>query len=269
MKLRPELFPEGKPASTWVIGVDWTLPLPGGTVNDPSRYATFVPDQSAGTESRKLHLLTLWTAFSKRYRVLEPFVSFAATAAFAGKGAYDNCSNTAILADVAVANCKSSAWIGETGYKPPWSGAMSLGVELVAAEDVKADQRFSIEARGDVVWHGPARDYTQVSDALGKLTYADEYVTTAGTIGLYGRIARWLHLRVSGTIAVDTAHFLTHEDIGDDKDKDGKISISGGSGAPAIDQNPTYDFRIDQVGRRLRAEPTVTYGFSGTLSLNF
>ena len=262
LRLRPELFPEGKPAATWVIAFDWTLPLPGGKVSDPSRFGMASGSPvSAGTESRKAHVFTLSTAFSKRYRVLEPFLGLSASAPFAGKGAYDNCSHPELLADVAAVNCKG-AWAGETGYQPPYQAQVTLGAELVALEDVKSDQRLSFEVRGDLRWHGPGRDYTQVSDALGKLTSADEYVTTGGTLGLYGRLARWLHLRVTGSVAVDSAHFLTHEDIG-------KIVISGGTGQPALDQNPLYDFRLDQVGRRLRAEPSVTWGVAGTLSLNF
>ena len=269
LRLKPGLFPEGKPAATWVIGFDWTLPLPGGKVSDPSRFGLASGAAvSAGAESRKAHVFTLSTAFSKRYRVLEPFVGFSASAPFAAKGAYDNCSHPELLSDVAAANCKG-LWAGETGYKPPYEAQATLGAELVAAEDLKGDQRLSFEVRGDLRWHGPARDYTQVADALGKLTSSDEYVTTRGTLGIYGRLARWFHLRVTGSVAVDSAHFLTHEDIGDDKNHDGKIVISGGSGQAAPEQNPLYDFRLDQVGRRLRAEPSVTWGVAGTLSLNF
>jgi len=269
LKLRPELFPEGKPVSTWVIGLDWTLPLPGGKLDDPSHWgAASGGALSTGPESRNAHVLTLWTAFSKRFHVLEPFVAFSASVPISAAGGYDNCARPLSLADVAVANCRG-AWAGQTGYKPPYTGQLTLGAELVAAEDVKADERLSFEVRGDVRWHGPGRDYTQVADALGKLTYADEYVTTTGTLGLYGRMARWLHLRVYGSLGVDTAHFLTHEDVGEDKDADGQVTISGGSGVPAPDQNPNYDFRLDQVGRRLRVEPVLTGGRAGTLSLNF
>ena len=269
LRLKPELFPEGKPLATWVIGFDWTLPLPGGKVSDPSHFgAASGSAVGAGTESRKANVFTLWTAFSKRFHVLEPFIGFSASAPFAAKGAYDNCAHPELLADVAAANCKG-AWAGETGYKPPWEAQATLGAELVAAEDLKGDQRLSFEVRGDMRWHGPGRDYTQVADALGKLTYADEYVTTMGTLGLYGRLARWMHLRIYGSVAVDSAHFLTHEGIGDDKNHNGNIVISGGNGLPAPDQNPNYDFRLDQVGRRLRAEPSVTYGLAGTLSLDF
>jgi hypothetical protein len=269
LKLRPELFPEGKAVSTWVIGFDWTLPLPGGKVDDPSHWgAASGGTVSAGPESRKAHVLTLWTAFSKRFRVFEPFAAFSASAPFAASGAYDNCSHPELLADVAASNCKV-AWAGQTGYKPPYTAQLTLGAELVAAEDVKADERLSFELRGDVRWHGPGRDYTQVTDGLGKLTYADEYVTTTGTLGLYGRVARWFHMRVYGSLGVDTAHFVTHEDLGEDKTGTGQIIISGGNGTPAPDQNPNYDFRLDQVGRRLRAEPALIWGVTGTLSLNF
>jgi hypothetical protein len=68
---------------------------------------------------------------------------------------------------------------------------------------------------------------------------------------------------------MDSAHFLTHEDVGEDKNGDGKVTISGGSGAAAPDQNPNYDFRVDTVGNRLRAEPALFWGIGGTLSLNF
>jgi len=68
---------------------------------------------------------------------------------------------------------------------------------------------------------------------------------------------------------VDSAHFLTHEDIGEDKDGDGVVTISQGTGISAPDQNPNYDFRLDQPGRRLRAEASLFWGVSGTLSLNF
>ncbi len=265
LRLNPELFPTGKPASTWVIGIDWTFPLPGGKLDDPSRWGFASP--SAGTESRKAHLLTLWTAFSKRFRVLEPYIVLSGTAPIATRGAFDDC-NAPVLADVAPANC-AGPWKGETGYKPPFEALLSLGTELVAAESADGDQRLSFEVRGDVKWHGPGRDYTQVTDALGKLTYADEYVTTGGQAGLYGRISRWFHLRVYGTLAVDSAHFLTHEDIGAEKDATPGIQISGGNGLPAPDQNPLYDFRLDQVGRRLRAEPALVWGIAGNLSLNF
>ena len=164
-------------------------------------------------------------------------------------------------------NCDASSK-GQTGYKPPYEAAFTLGAELVAAEDRKDNQRLAFDLRADMRYRGPGRDYTQVTDALGKLTYSDEYLTTLGSFGIYGRLARWFHMRVYGTVGFETAHFLTHEEIGDDKDGGG-IVISGGRGVAAPDQNPNYDFRVDQPGRRLRAEPAVIWGVAGSLSLNF
>ncbi len=265
LRLKPELFPEGKPVSTWVIGVDYTLPL-SAPVDDPTRFLT--PGQTAGPERKKAHVVTLWTAFSKRYQVLEPYLRLSGSAPFATSSAYDNCNNKALLSEVAPVNC-DGAWKGQTGYKPPWEAEFTLGAELVAAEDIKGDQRLAFDIRGDLRYHGPGREYTQVTDALGKLTYADEYLTTLASLGLYGRLARWFHLRVYGTVGFETAHFLTHEEIGEDKTGGGSIVISGGRGIAAPDQNPNYDFRLDQVGHRLRAEPAIIWGVAGSLSLNF
>lgn len=258
---RPELFPEGHAYSTWALGVDYTAPI-GNRLDDPSRWG-FNGSPGTGGEIRKVHVITLWTAFSKRFRVLEPYLRLSGSLPFAAGGAYDNCSHPQLLSEVATANCTAGPWAGKTGYKPPFEGGATLGAELVAAEG--SDQRLSFDVRGDVTWHGQQRGYTQVSDALGKLTYSDEYVTTAGTVGIYGRVARWFHMRVYGQLGVDSAHFLTHEDVAD---KNGAF-ISEGTGASAPDQNPNYDFRVDQVGRRLRAEPTMFWGVAGTMSLNF
>ena len=260
---RPGLFPQPTSAATWTVGVDYTVPL-GGKVDDPSRALV----GTSRPEERQAHVLTAWTAFSRRFGIVEPYLKLEGSAPFASSKAYDNCSHPELLADVAAANC-AGAWKGATGYRPPYEAALTAGSELIAFEDRAADRRFSVDLRAGVRWHGPSRGYTQVSDLLGKLTWADEYVTTTGQLAVYGRIARWLHLRVAGLVGRDSAHFVTDEDVGEDKDGDGRITISQGTGAPAPDQNPNYDFRVDQPGRRLRAEPSLFWGISGTLSLNF
>ena len=260
---RAGLFPQATAVATWTVGIDYTVPL-GGKVDDPAHALV----GTSRPEERQAHVLTAWTAFSRRFGVLDPYLKLEGSAPFATGKAYDNCLHPELLSDVAVANC-SGPWKGETGYRPPYEGAITAGSEWVAFEDRAADRRFSVDLRAGVRWHGPSRGYTQVTDLLGKLSSADEYVTTTGQLALYGRIARWLHLRVAGLVGRDSAHFLTDESIGEDKDGDGKITISQGTGAPAPDQNPNYDFRVDQPGRRLRAEPSLFWGVSGTLSLNF
>ncbi len=251
------------PAATWVIGLDYTIPI-GGKVDDPSRALA----GDSRPEEKQAHVLTAWMAFSKRIRTIEPYLKIEGSAPFASGKAYDNCQHPETMADVAAANC-AGAWKGETGYKPPFEAALTGGTEIVAYEDRALDRRFSVDVRGGVRWHGASRGYTQVTDLLGKLTYADEYLTGTAQLALYGRIARWLNLKVAGLVGVDSAHFITHEDIGEDKNGDGAITISQGTGAPAPDQNPNYDFRLDQPGRRLRAEPSLFWGVSGTVVVSF
>ena len=260
---RPGLYPQPSAVATWTVGIDYTVPV-GGRVDDP----TLALAGTGRPEERQAHVITAWTAFSRRLAMLEPYLKLEGSAPFASGKAYDNCRHPELLADVAAVNCGGS-WKGETGYRPPFEAAISAGAELVAVEDRAADRRFSLDLRGGVRWHGASRGYTQVTDMLGKLTWADEYVTATGQLALYGRIARWLQLRVAGLVGKDSAHFLTDEVIGEDKDRDGKITISQGTGAPAPDQNPNYDFRLDQPGHRLRAEPALFWGVSGTLAINF
>jgi len=45
--------------------------------------------------------------------------------------------------------------------------------------------------------------------------------------------------------------------------------VSGGRGIPAPEQNPTYDFRLDQPGRRLKADNVLIWGVAGSLALSF
>ena len=251
------------PVATWVLGVDYTIPI-GGRVDDPSRALA----GDSRPEEKQAHVLTFWTAFSKREGRMEPYIKVEGSTPFASSKAYDNCSHPELLADVALANC-AGAWRGQTGYRPPFEAALTTGTEIIASEQELGERRFSFDVRLGVRWHGPSRGYTQVSDMLGKLTFADQYLTGTAQLGFYGRIGRWFDLRVTGLIGVDSAHFLTHEDIGEDKNGDGMVTISGGTGAPAPDQNPNYDFRLDQPGQRLRAEASVFWGVSGTVSVNF
>ena len=261
--LPPGSLPDAPAVATCTLGLDYTVPL-GGRVDDPTR----VLSGTGHPEERLAHVLTAWAAFSKRFRVLEPYLKLEGSMSFAAGKAYDNCRHPELLADVAAANCAGS-WKGQTGYQPAPEAAAILGTELVTYEDRARDRRFSFDARAGLRWHGPSRGYTQVTDLLGKLTHADQYLTSTAQLAFYGHISRRFQFRAMGLVGLDSAHFLTHEDVGEDKDGDGLIIISEGSGAPAPDQNPNYDFRVDPVGRRLRAEPALFWGLSGTLSLSF
>jgi hypothetical protein len=257
LRISDDLFIPGFPVASWVIGFDYTLPI-GGRLDGPSR---FVSGQAQGAtgESRKTSVLSLWTAYSKRYRLFEPYVRFEGDYSFASSDAYDNCSHPELLSAVAAANCNGS-FKGQTGYQPPVEAAAAAGTELVAFEDRVRDRRVAIDLRGNLRWHGPQRGYSQMTDALGKLTYSEEYLTASGQLGAYGRIARWLHARVFGTLGTDTGHFVTTEDFGSGP-RAGSTSAAG--------QNPNFDFRTDQLGHRLKAEPATFWGLTATLSVDF
>ncbi|GAC1548709.1 MAG: hypothetical protein NVS2B9_15540 [Myxococcales bacterium] len=269
--LHPDLFPPGKAVSTWVLGFDYTVPIPGDA-DDP--FQATVPGGALplGHVIRKAHELSLWTAFSKRYRVLDPYLKLRLTVPLAirgASGAADNCRHPEILADVAPQNCVDPAWKNQTGYEPPPRFAVSLGSELVVSEGSGRGQKLAFDLRVDLTYFGRGRDYSQVSDALRKLTLVEQHLGLDGSLGFEGRLFRWASLRVAGTLGIVTPHFLTGESIGKDLDGDGSIDVSAGAAARSREQNPTYDFRLDPTGRRLRAELSVLWGASATLSMNF
>jgi hypothetical protein len=270
---RPDVYPaESSALATWVVGFDYTLPLPIDVDSPAIFYSAALPGNSLrGHEAKKAHVFSGWMAFSKRFRVADPYLRVGGTYAFAprGNGSFDNCSNLAVLSDVAAVNCASAAWRGETGYKPPAMGELALGSEFVLSEDRQSDQKMALDVRADVRYVGPGRTYTQVADALGKLTYSEDYVNVGALLGFYGRLARWIEFRVQGIAGYETPHFLTTESIGKDLNGSGQVDISAGPGLPAPEQNPTYDFRLDQPGRRLRADRSIIWGASGTISISF
>src|SRR5229473_1136687 len=269
-RLRPELSSSDTAVSTWVVGIDYTLPLPG-QVDDPSAFGSAATAGNTITTKafRRAHVLAAWTAFSKRFSVADPYVLFRASVAIPVKGAFDNCANPAALSEVAPANCANPAWLNEARYQPPVQAGFALGSEFVVSEDLQADRKIAFDVRGDVTWFGAGRDYSQVSDMLGKLTYVQGYVNAVASLGIYGRFASWARLRVYGTLGIDSSHFLTTESVGKDLNGNGTVDVSGGRGIPAPEQNPTYDFRLDQPGHRLRAEDVLTWGVAGTLALSF
>ena len=266
----PDPFAAGTPVTTWVLGADYTLPLPR-SIDDPSAFGSAaVAGNSITTQAfRRAHVFAAWTAFSKRFRVADPYVLLRGSFAIPVKGSFDNCGNPGALSEVAPANCANPAWRDETRYQPPFQVGFALGSEFVVAEDVRGGTKIAFDVRGDVTWFGPGRDYNQVSDMLGKLTYVQGYVNAIGSVGVYGRFARWATFRVYGTAGVDSPHFLTTESIGKDLDGNGTVDVSGGRGIAAPEQNPTYDFRLDQPGHRLRAEDVLIWGVAGTLALSF
>lgn len=272
-RLHPDLFPPGATASTWVLGLDYTLPLPGD-VDDPFQATVPGGPLPLGHVIRKAHVFSLWTAFSKRYRVLDPYLKLQASLPLPvrgaiNEGAADSCWHPEILADVAPQNCADAAWKGKTGYQPPATFGVSLGSEVVVSEGRGRGEKLAFDFRLDLTYFARGRDYSQVSDALRKLTQVDEHLGLNGSLAFEGRLFRWMSLQVKGILGITTPHFLTGESIGKDLDGDGKVDVSAGAAAKSLEQSPNYDFRVDPTGRRLRAQLSLLWGASATLSANF
>src|SRR5438132_3230072 len=143
LRIRPDLYPPGTPVATWVIGFDYTLPLPG-QIDDPSVFglAAAAGNTISTRELKRAHVFSGWTAFSKRFRTLDPYVLLRGSAAVPVKGAFDNCANPGQLSDVAAANCASPDWQNQARYQPPWQAGLALGSELVLSEDAEQGRKI-------------------------------------------------------------------------------------------------------------------------------
>ena len=88
-----------------------------------------------------------------------------------------------------------------------------------------------------------------------------------GLVGLYLRASRFVSLHASGSLATQTAHFLTGESLGRGGVADTGRDITGATANP--DLNPNYDWRYDAPGRRFRFTESSVFGLSVAGVLQF
>src|SRR2546421_3535407 len=138
VRLRPDVYPPGAAVAAWAGGADYTFPVPG-QIDDPSAFgsAAAAGNSISTKEFRRAHVVSGWTAFSKRFRVADPYVLLRGSLAFPVKGAFDNCGKPAALSQVAPAHCANPAWRDETRYQPPFPVGFALRSEFVVADDVR------------------------------------------------------------------------------------------------------------------------------------
>ena len=293
-KMSPDAFPNFRSSSTWVIGADYTMPIL--TVDDPSLWGmantsgdaaaaqsrwNAISSSGASGLGRGAHILELWTAVSKRVGLADPFMKLHFTWPIGLTGnAYDNCSflknhpdvQTANpqLSDQAANNCASPNGAGaggwsaaNTSFDPSYVGGMLLGTELVPFEDEERHQKIAFDLRFGVDFISKGRNYSELSDGLGRLTATDQYVSMTGSLGFYARPTRFMHIRLGASYGFETPHFVTGESPGHDLNNNGAVDLGG------PEQNPIYDFRVDAVGTRARVEQVTVFGLNATIAGNF
>jgi hypothetical protein len=271
---------ESKP--TWVLAFNWAAPWTSQTKQLDRPTAKNKP----GRVGDGINYLTFSTALSKRLGnfgligidpnanrrgYLDPYIELAAVLPLPQRGK----ALPALLSDKAVQFAK----------KPSRQVKLNAGFEVVPFEDLKEDRRLAIDFGLRSTLYTEGRNYSELSDALGRLTYTDQYVYVGGLIGVYAQLARVLRLKVGVTLGYNTPHFLTDEEVGIDVDRDGSVITDDPNstdapssadianpyycGAPEVASCANNTFPYDQVGERFKDQDHVVFGAFASLMLTF
>jgi len=247
---------------TWLLAFDYEVPT-------ASRWTPGLQQTpgARGAVGDRVHKLTFSTAFSRKVGAVDPYFRIHYTLPLRADDAFNNCDVPDALG--APGNCTSADWSrAETGLAPPHRAGITAGAEFIPWEDVKAAQKFALDVRTDVSWVSPGRAYDLLTDLGGKLYKSQDYLQVGGQLGVVLHAGRVFQLTGGASFAYTTDHTLTDEAIGKDlPDASGKANGTVDVVSNPAELNPSFDWRLDLVGRRLRATESTTLGFflRGTL----
>jgi hypothetical protein len=243
----------------WLLGADVTIPTavkwePGKdrSVSWDSPYAT---QSNPGPFGEKVWKVDVYTVLSKRYTYVDPYVKAHARFAFKSASTYSNCDAVNEPASIpqfnaeAAANCKTFG--SEAGAKLPFVAGLTFGSEFIPYEDVRENQKLSIDLRFFSELTSSQRFYNELTDATGKLLQTDGYMEVGGLVGLYLRASQYVLLQAQASLATRTAHYLT----GETRYKDGWTGTSA-------EVNPNFDWRYDAPGSRFRISEVSIFALS-------
>ena len=251
---------------TWLLGFEYTIPT--GSQIDPA-----VPDGGPG---RKAQVLTFSTAFSKRFRYLDPYFGVSFSLPF---------------------TVGPSTTSDPDYYKyihPGMKGGFTIGTEIIPYEDPKEGHKFGVDFRlaatfvsdadlehsemaeflpeagffkkddkGNYVLD--ADGYPQIAQkTFGRLTATEQYVEFVGQFGIYFVAAKYFKFASNIGFGHDTLHFLTFDKIGNDKSGNGIVSAGEGD-----ELNPWYEAALDQRGGRIRLNDTFIFFWNVCLTGQF
>ena len=246
---------------TWVAGIDYTAPT--SDTLDPTVITS--PD-SRGAIGDRNHKYKLYTAFSKRIGVADPYVQLHWTIPFRGPGWYSNCDHPNPLTMGAPENCGTPEWTrAQTGIQIPHQAGVIFGTELNAVDDPLAQHKVALDLRGFATYVSDGRYYSELSDVLHKLTETQDYLQVGGQIGFVAYAAEYFHLSAHASLAYNTEHTLTAEPLGKDIDGNGTLDVT----ANPKELNPNFDWRTDLVSRRFRASESTVFALSVNATFSF
>ncbi|HZY05930.1 MAG TPA: hypothetical protein VFF02_20755 [Anaeromyxobacteraceae bacterium] len=245
---------------TWVVGLDVTLPT--ATRYDPSTAPLSYDKSNPAAVGERIWRYDIWTALSKQFGAVDPYVRLHASLPARSGTTYSNCDNAASLAAntppqpqmavTAPAGC--AAWGEAAAARPPRVLGMAFGTELVAHENKREQQRVAFDLRVGAEWTSDGRWYNELTDATGKLMHSDAFATLHGLAGAYLRASSSVQFRLYADFRWQSDHYISGEPL---------------SRAGVAADNPNYDWRYDTVGRRFRISESTVLDLGGSFMFSF
>lgn len=251
---------------TWVVGIDYSAPTAARL--EPAIVTT---ETNRGDIGDRIHRYKFYTSISKRIGLADPYFKIHYTLPFRGPGFYSNCEHPETGTLGRPENCGSADWgRAETGILPAHVGGVIFGSEFVPFEVPSKHQKFAIDLRVLANYVSESRSHNEMSDLLHKLLYTSDYLQMGGQLGIHAQAAEFISLSLSASLAYNTEHSLTSEQVGKDLNKSTTVEVSTcatPAGCPEV--NPNFDWRVDRVGRRFRIAETSIFTLQATASFNF
>jgi hypothetical protein len=229
---------------TWVVRLDWTVPT-------SARLDATAPTSSTarGLIGEGYHRFSVSTALSRRLGFAEPYLELRYTLPWAGPDAASNCDHPGVLARPENCAAQGGTWErAETGLQPPHTGSVLFGTELTLAERPETRQRLAVDLRATLTYVSAGRYFNELSDLLQRLLSSGDHAQVGGQLTLLGQPAAFFTLKATASIAYTTERFLTSESPA----RGAAATLPADLSQPVPELNPSYDFRVDQPGRRLR-----------------
>ncbi len=273
----------------WVLIFNWSNPWLADAHNPGTTRAS---EDNPGSVGDGSHYITFGTALSKRVAnfgligidpnvnrrgFIEPYMEFNYTFPVPAKGR-------------ALPEFTRSR--DNFGRRPPHKAELNGGMEVVAVEDLRNSRKVAVDIGLRSAFISEGRSYNELTDALGEVTYTEQYYNVTGLLALYIQAAEFMRFKAGLTFGYTAEHFLTFEEVGEDGANgvaDGQVlpndpadkinpyfcgnntaADSGSGGFAGQDRCsetglPSYD----QVGFRFKDEEHVIFTWFATLQFTF
>ena len=149
------------------------------------------------------------------------------------------------------------------GNRPSHEARANAGFEIVPVENIRTGNKLAIDFGFRSAYYSQGRNYSELTDPLGALTFTDEYMSVGGLFGVYAHVAHFVKIKTAFGINYITPHLLTNETVGTDRDGDKQVTDNG------IDELNPYFQNYDQVGFRFRSERHMILSWMISLMMTF